>query len=269
MTDPAEVLGLTPEEDDYRPSPPQRWSQPLASPLVAVLVGLGALAVGFAVTAGSLAGRDVARVQHERRDELVALITARQERVEGLERQAETLRGQVAGAEDAAAAPGLLAAVTRNEQVAGLTPLRGPGVVVTFDDAATCRAEQPQDCRILDVDLQLAVNTLFAEGAEAVAINGERLITTSAIRGAGLSVLVNYRVLAPPYELAAIGDPETLEAGFRSSRIGQDFIVWQDAYGLGYDVQRAGELALPAFNGSVRLRSAVVADDSASAVVVP
>ncbi|CAN5342542.1 MAG: DUF881 domain-containing protein [Euzebyales bacterium] len=266
MRDPAEVLGLTPEEDDYRPPPPRRWSQPLASPLVVVLVALGALAVGYAVTAGTLAGREVARVQDERRDELVALITARQERLDGLEAQADALRGRVASAEDAAAAPGLRSAVTRSEQGAGLTALRGPGVVVTFDDATTCRAEQPQDCRILDVDLQLAVNTLFAEGAEAVAINGERLIATSAIRGAGLSVLVNYRVLAPPYELAAVGDPESLEAGFRSSRIGQDFIVWQDAYGLGYEVQRADDLALPAFTGSVRLRSAVVADDSEAVI---
>jgi uncharacterized protein YlxW (UPF0749 family) len=130
---------------------------------------------------------------------------------------------------------------------------------VTFDDAgSSCRGLTPEDCRIQDVDLQLAVNALFGLGAEAVAVNGERVIATTAIRGAGRAILVNYRVLTPPYVVEAVGDRERLAREFAGTAIAGDFEAWKSRYGLGFGWEPASDLILPAYGGSVRFRQAAI-----------
>ncbi|HEY8340019.1 MAG TPA: DUF881 domain-containing protein [Egibacteraceae bacterium] len=262
MADPAEALGLgSGSGDDYRTGPPPRWVQPWSDSAVRIATAGGALLTGFLLAAGLVVGRQAAIEQDARKSELIALVHERQEHAEELSSQLEALRAQVAEAEANAAAglPALAARAAEVEAAAGLAALAGPGVTVTFADAEQrCAGARPEDCRIQDVDLQLAVNTLFALGAEAVAINGERVIATTAIRSAGQAILVNYRVLTSPYVIDAIGPAEQLAEGFRESQIGQDFSLWADAYGLGYSVSTAAELELPAYAGSVRLRTARV-----------
>lgn len=260
MNDPVKSLGLWAEADPPVPAP--RSAEPMPRPTVTALTVLGALSVGFLIAVGVDAGRDAAQAQDERRGQLIALVHARNERVEGLAAQLERLRDRVAQAEELAAAgtPALRDAVADMEQAAGLSRLRGPGVLVTLEDAgSSCRSLQPQDCRIQDVDLQLTVNTLFGLGAEGIAVNGERVISTTAIRNAGRSVLVNYRVLAPPYLVEAVGDPDALADGLRASQLALDFEAWKDAYGLGFTVERVADLLLPSHGGSIRLREARIA----------
>lgn len=222
---------------------------------------LGALLVGFLLTTGLTAGRQAALAEDARKDELIALVHARQERAAALSQRLEELRRQVTAAEQSvnvAGAPGLNAQLEQVEAQAGLTALRGPGLEVTFADApGACPTGRVEDCRIQDVDLQLATNVLWSLGAEGIAINGERLIATTAIRSAGSSILINYRVLTPPYVVAAVGDPQTLDAGFADSDLADDFTVWRDVFGLGFSTGTVDELELPAYTGSVRLRIAV------------
>ena len=266
MHDPMRSLGLSDVADDYRPPPPNRWSEPWSANLVLVLIAVGALVVGFLITAGISAGRSVAELQDARKADLIALIEQRQERVDALAAHLDELRGQVAEMEEQAAAgvPALARDVKRVEESAGLVPVAGPGLQVTLEDATgACPSGQPQDCEIQDTDLQLAVNTLFGSGAEAVAVNGERIIATSAIRSAGRAVLVNYRVLTPPYEVSAVGDAEGLEAAFTASAFARDFEVWTDVYGLGFDVAVEERIELPAYGGSIRIQHATVAEGAA------
>lgn len=217
-----------------------------------------AAAGGFVLSAALLTGREAAEVRHSRHDELVALVEARQEHVEALEAQLEELRRKLDGVEQAAnPAGGLRREVRHAERVAGLSPLAGPGVRLRLQDAQSeCPTGDPADCRIRDRDLQAAVNTLFAAGAEAIAVNGQRVVATTAIRNAGSAVLVNYHVLGPPYEVAAIGKPEKLAAGVRESDLARDFEVWTERYGLGFDMETVDELTLPAYGGSLRTREA-------------
>lgn len=258
MAEPGTALGLP-------PGPTYDYGAPPGAPgdrTVRVLVVLGALVVGFVLASGLAAARGDARAQEQRRAALVALIDQRQLRVDQLAARLEDLRARVAAAEAEAAAglPALSARVAEAEALAGLTPVAGPGVVVTLADAGQrCGSDVPEDCRILDTDLQAAVNTLFAAGAEAVAVNGERVIATTAIRRAGTTVLVNYRPLTSPYTVAAVGDPEALTPGLAASGFGQDFTVWSEVFGLGYRVEPRDELVLDAYAGGVRLRSATVA----------
>jgi uncharacterized protein YlxW (UPF0749 family) len=266
MADPAEALGLRRDQvDDYRSSPSARWAPDSVPPAtVRVLTVLGALLVGFLIGTGVTAGRSVAVEQTERRAELVQLIGARQEHTTVLAAQLEELRGRVTEAEEnlAGGVPVVKERVAQLELAAGLVGVTGPGVRLTFADATgQCPTGRTEDCRIQDVDLQLAVNLLFDSGAEAVAVNGERVIATTAIRRAGGAVLANYRVLTSPYVVEAVGDPRRLAARFETSDLARDFEVWSDVYGLGFSLEQADDVVLPAFSGSVRLRAATIAEE--------
>lgn len=260
LAGPARALGLR-FEDDYRPLPPPRWTQPWSSAAVGFATAIGALLVGFLLVTGLTAGRQAAQAQDARKDELIALVGARQQRAAALAAQLEDLRAQVTQAEQsisAAGASSLNARLGEVEAATGLTALEGPGVRVTFADAeGVCSTGRVEDCRIQDVDLQLATNTLWGAGAEGVAVNGERVIATTAIRSAGSSVLINYRVLTSPYVVEAIGDPDGLREQFLAEELAEDFAIWRDVFGLGFSVDSADEITLPAYGGAVRLRAAV------------
>ena len=107
--------------------------------------------------------------------------------------------------------------------------------------------------RVLDVDLQEAANGLWQAGAEAVSINGNRLTSLSAIRGAGDAVLVDYRPLARPYVITAIGGPR-LASQFRSGSAGQDLDDLVSGYGIRVHIEGQKQVTVPAAP-AVNLRS--------------
>ena len=264
-SDPADaalqLLGLR-SETDYGTGPPARWSQPWSSQVVGVLTVAGALVVGFLLTAGMVAGREAAAEQTARKSQLVALVRDRQERTAELSARLEELRAQLAAAEQAVSAAGadaLRRDLQAVEAAIGLTALRGPGARVTFGDAkGTCPTGRPEDCRIQDTDLQLAINELWALGAEGVAVNGERIIATTAVRNAGSAILVNYRVLTSPYVLDAVGDPDALHTGFLATQLAGDFRVWQESFGLAFAATAQRDLTLPSYTGGLQLDSTAV-----------
>lgn len=90
------------------------------------------------------------------------------------------------------------------EVLAGLSVSAGPGLVITVNDSPAADSLNPSLDRVLDQDLQSIVNGLWQSGAAAIAINGHRLTSTSAIRSAGIAILVDYRPLNPPYIVSAV-----------------------------------------------------------------
>ncbi len=149
------------------------------------------------------------------------------------------------------------------ELAAGLDPVSGPGLLVTLADAEPDAdadpvggtAEADVRGRVQDGDLQLVVNALWAAGAEAVAINGQRLGPTSAIRFAGEAVLVDFRPVTNPYQISAIGDPDELRARFLASPEVNALAVISESYGLRFEFAQEDELSVPA-GGVPELRSA-------------
>ncbi len=113
----------------------------------------------------------------------------------------------------------------------------------------------PNDLVIHEQDLQAVVNALWASGAEAVAVNGERITARSAIRCVGNTLLLHGSVYAPPYRVAAVGDPEALAAGLRSDEAVERFLVAAEEFRLGFSVRRQTGLRLPAFHGGTVTRS--------------
>jgi uncharacterized protein YlxW (UPF0749 family) len=108
----------------------------------------------------------------------------------------------------------------------------------------------------------VVVNALWAAGAEAISINGQRLGPTSAIRFAGEAVLVDFRPVTNPYEVRAIGDPETLSSGFLASPEVAALALIEESFGLRFDFSREEELSLPAAS-TPELRSAEPATGAA------
>lgn len=101
--------------------------------------------------------------------------------------------------------------------MAGLTAVEGPGVIITLDDQEKARtAQDPEFYMIHYSNILYIVNDLRAAGAEAIAVNNERIVATSDIRCAGSIILVNTSRLAPPYIIKAVGQPSRLEAMVKS-----------------------------------------------------
>jgi uncharacterized protein YlxW (UPF0749 family) len=135
----------------------------------------------------------------------------------------------------------------------GFTATRGEGVRVTVTDAAT----GDLDGTVRDEDLALLADGLWAAGAEAIAINGHRLTSQSAIRTSGVPIEVNGVGIASPYTVLAIGDRGTLQVRLLDTSSGIAFDGLSKRFGFDYEMQNVEELSLPAGPRSfLRLRSA-------------
>ena len=186
------------------------------------------------------------------------MIAERQRHTADLENRLSDLRAQ---ADERAARDGsshlreLQAAADRIVGTSGTVAVSGPGVLVSLTDAPDADPGS-SDNRIQDIDVQAVVNELWAAGAEAIAINGQRLVTSTAIRNAGGAVLVNFRVLTSPYRIQAVGNADALRKALESSEIARRFRDWRDIYGLGFTISRENDLQVPAFAGTLRYRYA-------------
>lgn len=136
------------------------------------------------------------------------------------------------------------------ETLFGGVSLHGPGIQLTINDSTPLPpapgASEGAVNRVTDTDLQIAVNGLWAAGAEAVSINGARLTSTSAIRTAGEAVLVDFHPLSPPYTISAIGDPSALAAAVRGDDPGSYLADLATRFGIRYDVVTVQDLTVPA-----------------------
>ncbi len=194
-----------------------------------------------------------------RRADLVQVVTRMEETKSTLEDRLAGLREELSALEDEAAEGAGMRDSFREElesvrALAGLTQLRGPGVEVMLDDASQVPSGvDPNACLIHDYDLSAVVNALFAAGAEAVSINDERIVPTTAVRCAGNTILVNSTRVGAPYTVRAIGDAEELESALREDEAaGPVFESYPQTYGLSAKVDRRDELILPAYRGRLR-----------------
>jgi uncharacterized protein YlxW (UPF0749 family) len=252
---------------ETRPSPPWRGRTLVAATLA--VAGL-LLAVTYDQAAASSEGRE------QIRRALVEDIQRESAEGDDLAAQLETLREEVAETRDdrlAASVVGqqVLDRLAAAEMAAAAVPVSGPGLLVTLANAEPDADDDPvggtvQDdprTRVQDGDLQLVVNALWAAGAEAISINDQRLGATSAIRFAGEAVLVDFRPVTNPYQIRAIGDPDTLSGEFLASPEVGALAVISETFGLRFEFAMEEELALPAAS-TPELRSASPPSDFAA-----
>jgi uncharacterized protein YlxW (UPF0749 family) len=143
---------------------------------------------------------------------------------------------------------------------AGLAPVSGPALTVALDDAPRHTtlpgSARPDDLVVHQQDVQAVVNALWLGGAEAMMLMDQRVISTSAVRCVGNTLLLQGRVYSPPYRITAIGDVARMRKSLDTSAAVQIYREFVQLYQLGYDVRPAGEAIFPAFTGSLDLRYA-------------
>jgi uncharacterized protein YlxW (UPF0749 family) len=240
----------------------RRWS--LWAGLVPV-VGLAAGAM-FATSRAESQGQDLRsdvsslsdliRKQTQINTSRQSLVATVQREVDDLTRRArpdDAALGKINSDADALADP------------AGRTAVHGPGLTVRLDDS-TLRGDQVPDGMTVDdivvhqQDVQAVVNALWRGGAESMMLMDQRVISTSAVRCVGNTLILQGRVYSPPFVIKAIGDQGALQAALeRYGHVG-NLREYVKAAGLGYDVERFRDERFPAFEGSIRLEHAVVAE---------
>jgi uncharacterized protein YlxW (UPF0749 family) len=227
----------------------------------AITVGLALAVVGF-VGAGQWNSslereRFASSIQHALADQVVALERDNQtfrDQLEEVEAEVREHEERSAGSE--VVHRDLARDLAAARLASGLTPVRGPGVIVEVADSQRVvpPGENPASFIVLADDLRDIVTALWASGAEAMTINQERLVATTSIYGVGNSILVNSAFLQPPFQVQAIGADGLLARFLENEaflgRVSQRISV----YGLEFATASVDELELPAFVGSTRFR---------------
>jgi uncharacterized protein YlxW (UPF0749 family) len=221
----------------------------------------------FAASANTARGTDL---RDAGRTRLTQLITAEQHRnqreraeYQRLDRDVDTLSRQ-AGRRDER----VKQAQVRADGLAGISgfsPIKGRGLRVILDDAPQRSGGKrggakpnPDDLVVHQQDVQAVVNALWAGGAEGMQIMDQRLISTSAVRCVGNTLILQGVVYSPPFRITAVGDPGRLRDALGAS---PDIATYKDyvtAYGLGYEVKTLDRVTLPAYTGNVKMDHATV-----------
>lgn len=144
---------------------------------------------------------------------------------------------------------------------AGFEALSGPGIEVRLQDAPAGDYGTefvPDDLVVHQQDVEAVVNSLWSGGAEAMSLQGQRVIATTAFRCVGNVLLLHGRVWSPPYSVIALGDPVALEAALYANPQVQAYLRYVELVGLGWQVIRHDEVSVPAYQGSFPLRLADV-----------
>ena len=212
-----------------------------------------ALFAVLVVTAAVQTSRNSVSNERERRELVGQVDQARAQadadRVRFVALRREVVRLQAQQLSSDTSAQGILDRINLLGMRAGTIAVRGPGVRVVADDAPGADTARNQ---VLDSDLQKLVNGLWEAGAEAIALNGQRLTNLSTIRLAGGAITVNARSLRRPYVVSAIGNKDTLPARFAETSSGQAWLDLQREVGLRLKITPVSSLRLPAAEVSLR-----------------
>lgn len=232
-----------------------------AVPSWQVTLGLALLVLGFLIAAQVAAEGPRVRYTTQERSPLVETALALQAQQDELKARIVALRSSVQqieqqGTGSAAAMRDLNDRLQQARIAAGLIPLRGTGIVLKLEDSSQ---PTPPDGNAADylagaADLRTVVRLLWQSGAEAVAINDERITTSTAIIDIGGSVLVNTAYIAGPYQIAAIG-PKDLFARLSATPGWEEFVrTRRGSFGIGISWAEPETVDVPAFAGTVTLR---------------
>ncbi len=216
----------------------------------------GLVLAALVVTVGAAQARMAAPTVARERQELIDRIQRETAAADKLEGTVDTLRADVSARQRAALKQDGGAAADLVGILSGAVAVQGPGVKLVVDDAkeaGTGGNGNPRAAsgfsdtgRVRDRDMQRVVNGLWESGAEAIAINGQRLTALSAIRAAGDAILVDNRPLVPPYTVLAVGDGGRLSTRFQNSSDGLYLHALQKNYGIRTGISVESDVQLPA-----------------------
>jgi len=228
-------------------------------PAVCLLAG-----ILLATTHGVSGGGEIRRSDSPR---LVDLVREAQQSVNRLSAQRDALAAQVDAARAGPAAndsqvAALLAKAAPLAVDAGLTSMRGPGLVVRLTDAQRDangrfpRDASPDDLVVHEQDIQAVLNAVWSGGAEAVQVQDQRLIATSAVRCVGNTLLLNGKTYSPPYTVTAIGDVPKMQEALAAAPLVMLYKQYVARFGLGYAEEPRAEVDVVGYSAPVAMQYA-------------
>jgi uncharacterized protein YlxW (UPF0749 family) len=247
---------MTPPAGDHTLHPVRRRQWRLGTPLA--LAACGAL---FVVSAINSEGTDL---RGGRTTDLAGLVRVESQQLGDLEDRAGRLSAQI----DALSREIDDAQVSRARQraeearaAAGLEPVSGEGVTVTLEDApAELRedAENINDLVVHEQDITAVVNAMWDGGAEAVTVQGRRVISTTSFKCSGNSVEVNGRYYAQPFVISAVGDAKRIRDRIDADRYLTFYRIQSrdDSVRIGWEMELEEHVTAPAYDGLLDLRYA-------------
>ena len=173
--------------------------------------------------------------------------------------QAEVKAGEDESARRSSAVQQVKALLDEQKTIAGLTALHGPGLTIQLRDGVDPNdpADRSLGWTIHYQDLQDIVSLLWASGAEAVAVNGQRVVPTTSFHYAGVNILINNaNRLIGPYTVTALGDPSTLANGVGDPDQLAELKSRNRIYRLGLSWLRSTRLSVPAYDATFLVKSA-------------
>ena len=199
----------------------------------------------------------------ERDTDMATLVRSQASHNAALQKEAAGLRAQVEDLSKADQTPGATSSVISSASAlapsVGLGAVSGKALRVTLDDAPLSENPDGVDANMLVVhqqDIQMVVNTLWSGGAEAMTIQGQRVISTTAVKCVGNTVVLHGVAYAPPYVIEVIGDLNAMQKALDTSEAVRIYKEYVSAYQLGWSVERAGQVTMPAYTGAVAVSHA-------------
>ncbi|KAB7745618.1 DUF881 domain-containing protein [Nostocoides sp. F2B08] len=247
-----------------QPTPRRRWRIGRQLTIWTILVPLVAVLAGalFSASQGAAQGTDLRSAASGLADVIrdeARRATMRAAEVTRLQDEVASLTELRTDRDEAVA--GILDSANRYAQHAGTLPVTGPGVAVSLTDSPLRGDQIPEGLTVDDLvvhqqDVQGVVNALWRGGAEAMMIQDQRIISTSAVRCVGNTLILQGRVYSPPFVITAIGDQGRLQEALANDRSVQIYQEYVAAAGLGYEVEVLDEIEAPAYSGSIGLQHA-------------
>ena len=257
---PNEAPGVEQNEGVRMPSRRRVKPWQVAVPIVTLVAGLM-----FAVSSRAAHGTDL-RSGNTQLSDVVAgadrRVKEKQQSVASLRRQVEQAQSAAAKKDGPAAqASKINAQASKEEDPAGLAPLTGQAITITLDDSKKSVDQLPEDGTpdwlvVHQQDVQAVVNALWRAGARGMMLMDQRVVSTSAVRCVGNTLILQGRVYSPPFTIKAIGDPVKLKAALDDDEAVKIYKQYVDLVGLGYDVKTEQNASFPAFTGSLSLKYA-------------
>jgi uncharacterized protein YlxW (UPF0749 family) len=238
----------------------RRGAWRIGTPLVVLLSG-GLFAVSYANSEGT-------DLRPGRYADMASLAEAEKDEYDELTREVAELSAEVeslTGAVDVQEVKELRRQVEELDGPAGLEPATGPGVTVTMSDAPNDRVDAARqdgvDLNRLVVhqqDVQAVVNAMWQGGAEAVTIQGQRVVTTTGIKCEGNAVLIQGVPFPQPYVIQAVGDPSSIQSAIDRD---DDISAYRSdaaipSIGIGWDLESEDQIEAPAYDGLLDINHA-------------
>jgi uncharacterized protein YlxW (UPF0749 family) len=230
---------------------------------VAVVLALA----GFLFTANAQIAGGAPREPQD----LAGLVDAEMRQADSAAGEVATLRAEVDRLTDEAhtTAPGDTRAAERTAVAAGWSAQHGPGLEVKLWDAPAGKSRpdwvRPADLVVHQQDVQAVMNAMWAGGAEAMTVQGQRVVSTSAVRCVGNVLLLHGRTFSPPFVIQAIGDVEGMQDALADDPSVRTYRDYVEAVGLGWSLATLDDVQAPAYDGAAELTYATVPEDAAGA----